>query len=367
VDGAGRGEGAVPSQPEEELMERIDRTAGPRGRGRFATVAAAAALLVGACTSGAPTPAPTAAPTTAPTTAPTASPSEASTFPMTVDAGYGAITLDAMPTSVFAWGYQPVDELAVLGYEPAGFVTRVEEVPGYLDTTWPNAVALGEPPSLEQVVALEPDLIISDNSNDNTAIEDVGAPILKIRANDYMQAFDELILIGGILGLEDVAQQYTDEFKAELADTQSKIAAEPEVSVMIVYPGVEPGILGMWLDSSFIGTLIADLGTNYALKLDELGDTDLEGDNANRATSFGLVQLGLEKIVQVNPDVLFVLGDEAFVTSLGENPAWATLGAVANDRVFVFDRDLWSRDRGPAAARLIIEQAREALYPDVFP
>lgn len=286
---------------------------------------------------------------------------------MTVDAGYGAITLDAMPTSVFAWGYQPVDELAVLGYEPAGFVTRVEQVPAYLNTSWPDALALGEPPSLEQVVALAPDLIISDNSNDNAALDGVGAPILKIRANEYLQAFDELILIGRILGLEEVAQQYTDEFKAELADTQAKIAAEPSVSVMIVYPGVEPGVLGMWLDSSFIGTLIADLGTEYALKLDELAGTDLEGDNANRATSFGLVQLGLEKVVQIDPDVVFVLGTDDFVASLAENPAWATLSAVAADRVFVFDRDLWSRDRGPAAARLIIEQARAALYPDVFP
>lgn len=344
-------------------MERTDRTVGPPGRPRFAAVAVATALAIGAC-SGSPTPSPTQPPTQPP---PTTMPTEASAFPMTVDTGYGAITLDAMPTNVFAWGYQPVDELAVLGYQPAGFATRSEAVPPYLNTTWPGAVALGEPPSLENVVAVGPDLIISDNSNDNTALEGIGAPILKIRANEYLQAFDELILIGQILGLEDVAQQFTDDFKAELADTQAKIAAEAAVSVMIVYPGVEPGVLGMWLDSSFIGTLVADLGTNYALKLADLGDTDLEGDNANRATSFGLVQLGLEKVVQVDPDVLFVLADDTFVASLAENPAWATLSAVGNDRVFVFDRDLWSRDRGPAAANLIIEQARHALYPTVFP
>ncbi len=345
-------------------MERTDRTIGPPGRRRLAVVAVAAALAIGACTDGSPTQSPT--PTATPVT-PTAMPTEASAFPMTVDAGYGAITLDAMPTSVFAWGYQPVDELSVLGYEPAGYATRVEAVPPFLNTTWPNAVALGEPPSLEQVVAMGPDLIISDNSNDNAALEDVGAPILKIRANEYLQAFDELILIGQILGLEDVAQQFSDNFKAKLADIQAKIAAEPSVTVMIVYPGVEPGVLGMWLDSSFIGTLVADLGTDYALKLADLGDTDLEGDNANRATSFGLVQLGLEKVVQVNPDVLFVLGTDDFVASLAENPAWATLNAVTNDRVSVFDRDLWSRDRGPAAAQIIIEQASHALYPTVFP
>ncbi len=135
----------------------------------------------------------------------------------------------------------------------------------------------------------------------------------------------------------------------------------------MVYPGVEPGILGMWLDNSFIGTSVSALGMDYALKQSDLTPTDLEGTNGDRASSLGLVQLGLEKLVSVNPDTLFVLGTQDFIDSLAANPAWASINAVKNDRVYLFDRDLWSRDRGPLAAKLVLEQARHALYPEIFP
>ena len=344
-----------------------------RQRGRAArgfAFAAAAAMLVAACSSSSPTPTPapaTTAPSMAPeSAAPTTAP--APTFPMTVDAGSGSVTINAAPQRIYAWGFQPMDELAALGVEPVGFSSRNGgPVPPYLGVTWSNAQALGEPPSLEEVVALNPDLIISDNSNDNTALETVGAPILKIRANSVKDAFDQLLLIGQITGKSDVAQAYTDAYNAELADTQTKIGAQPSVSTAIVYPGVEPGILGMWLDNSFIGTSVSALGMDYALKQSDLTPTDLEGTNGDRASSLGLVQLGLEKLVSVNPDTLFVLGTQDFIDSLAANPAWASINAVKNDRVYLFDRDLWSRDRGPLAAKLVLEQARHALYPEIFP
>jgi len=340
-------------------------------RGRAArgfAFAAAAAMLVAACSSSSPTPTPvppTAAPTTAPeSAAPTTAP--APTFPMTVDAGSGSVTIEAAPQRIYAWGFQPVDELAVLGVEPVGYSSRGGLAP-YLGVSWANAKELGEPPSLEEVVALNPDLIISDNSNDNTALEGLGVPILKIRANSVKEAFDQLGVIGEITGKSDVAKTFTDAYETELADTQAKIGAQPSISTAIVYPGVEPGILGMWLDNSFIGTLIVSLGPDYALKQSELSATDLEGTNGDRASSLGLVQLGLEKLVAVNPDTLFVLGTQDFIDSLGANPAWASINAVKNGRVYLFDRNLWSRDRGPMAAKLVIEQARHALYPDIFP
>jgi iron complex transport system substrate-binding protein len=336
---------------------------------RFIAIAAMAAVLVSACSSSAsPSPSPTAAPTSTPamTEAPTATAAPTPTFPMTVDAGSGAITLDAAPQRIYAWGFQPTDELATLGVVPVGFTAR-GGMPPYLGVSWPDAAALGEPPSLEEVVALNPDLIISDSSNDNTSIESVGVPILQIRANSIKDAFDQLAIIGQITGTADKAAAFTDEYNTLLSDTQAKIGAQPPVSTMIVYPGVEPGILGMWLDNSFIGTLVSSLGTNYALKQADLSGTDLEGTNADRASSLGLVQLGLEKLIQVNPDTLFVLGTQDFVDSLAGNPAWASLNAVKNKRVYLFDRNLWSRDRGPTAALLVVKQARNALYPDIFP
>jgi iron complex transport system substrate-binding protein len=334
---------------------------GRQGFPRWLAVTIAAALLA-ACSS--------------PGTSPSASSSQAAATDSaaatpvgerTFDAGSGSVTITGIPERPYAWGFELIDILSVLGVEPAGYTSRGGGVvPDYLGVTWPNAQQLGEPPALEQVVALDPDIILSDASNDNAVVEDI-APLLPVRANSYQDALDQLALIGEIFGKEQEAQDFIDMFNQELEDTQAQIADQPELSSMVVYPGAEPGVLGMWLDSSFTGSLIDALGTDYALKLDELSGTDLEGDNEGRANDLGLVQLGLEKVVQLDPDVIFVLGDEQFLTDLGQNAAWSSLTAVTGERVYLFDRDKWSRARGPVAALAMIKEARNALYPDIFP
>lgn len=337
------------------------------GRPRFPRwlgITAAVALLVTACSSPSASPS---ASTAASASQAEESAAETPVGERTFDAGSGAITITGIPERPYAWGFELMDILSVLGVEPAGYTSRGGGVvPDYLGVTWPNAQQLGEPPALEQVVALDPDIILSDASNDNTAVEDI-APVLKVRANSYQDALDQLSLIGEIFGKEAEAQAFIDDFNAELEDTQAQIADQPELSSMVVYPGAEPGVLGMWLDSSFTGSLIAALGTDYALKIDELTGTDLEGDNESRANDLGLVQLGLEKVVQLDPDVIFVLGDEQFLTDLGQNAAWTSLTAVTSERVYLFDRDKWSRARGPVAALAMVREARNALYPDIFP
>ena len=285
------------------------------------------------------------------------------------DTGYGEpVEITGVPQRTYVWGVQGMESLAVVGVEPVAYSNRFEAVPPWFEVTWNEAQALGQPPAVENLVALQPDLLISDEGNDIVAISDL-APLLTLRANSFQDTIDQLRIIGDIYGNRAAADAFIAEFEANLAETQAQIdtGGEPP-RIMIVYPGVEPGVLGMWLDSSFIGSLLEALGTDVALKLEELTGDDLAGDNENRATSFGLVQLGLEKIIDVDPDALFVLGSPAedFINELAGTAAWGTLRAVQEGAVYGFDRDLWSRSRGPLAMGLIIEEARYALYPDVF-
>jgi iron complex transport system substrate-binding protein len=286
------------------------------------------------------------------------------------DTGYGEpVEILEVPQATYVWGIQGMENLAVIGVEPVAFSNRFEAVTPWMGVTWPDAVALGQPPAVENLVVLQPDLLISDEGNDVVAITDL-APLLTLRANSYQDTIDQLLLMGQVYGKEAEAEAFVADFDAKLAETQAQIAGETDAPrVMVVYPGVEPGVLGMWLDSSFIGSLLEALGADVALKLDELTDADTAGDNADRATSFGLVQLGLEKVIELDPDAIFVLGSppEDLIAELEGNAAWNTISAVQNDAVYGFDRDLWSRSRGPLAMSLILEQARYQLYPDVFP
>ena len=326
-----------------------------------ATTTTAAATMTTAAAATTTTAAPAATTTTA-APATTTTTLRAGTY----DAGYGPVRIEGTPERVYAWGLQEAETLAVLGFEPVGYTTRGDSpMPFWFDVSWPNTTPLAQPPSLEQVVALQPDLILSDESNDVAAMRDI-APVLRMRANSYGQAMSQLLMVGEMLGRADAANEFVDAFYAELAETTDAIAGREPVTLMVVYPGAEPGVLGMWLDTSFTGSLMTALGTNYVLNGTTLGQGDLGGRNAEFSTRFGLVQLGLEKALELDPDVLFVLGTDAFVEELSANPAWAALSAVANDNVSVFDRDLWSRSRGPLAALLMLREARAALYPDLF-
>ncbi|WP_223813709.1 hypothetical protein [Geobacillus zalihae] len=43
------------------------------------------------------------------------------------------------------------------------------------------------------------------------------------------------------------------------------------------------------------------------------------------------------------------------------NPIWSQLKAVKEKRVVEVNRDLWSRSRGPLAAKLIVKEAASIL------
>ena len=341
------------------------------GRSVFSLVLVLA-LVVAACGGTGAEDSTTTSPASEETTTTTAAPDTTTTteaMSRIFDTGYGEpVEIPEIPQATYVWGVQGMESLAVIGVEPVAYSNRFEAVPPWFGIDWPNAVALGQPPAVENLVALQPDLLISDEGNDIVTIEEL-APILTLRANSYQDTIDQLRIIGQVYGNEEAAEAFIADFEAKLAETQAQIDTGGEAPrIMIVYPGVEPGVLGMWLDSSFIGSLLEALGADMALKLDELAGDDLAGDNANRATSFGLVQLGLEKIIDVDPDALFVLGSppEDLIAELEGIAAWDTITAVQNGEVYGFDRDLWSRSRGPIAMGLILEEARYALYPDVF-
>lgn len=338
--------------------------------GRWAAVFIGSGLFLASCGGSPASPAPAgtqpAGTSTPDATTGTEAPTATAIGERTFDAGFDEVTIEGIPERPYAWGFQEVDSLAVLGVEPVGLTTRGDAIPEYLEVDWPDAQILGEPPSLEQVVALRPDVVIADESNEVDPLRDI-APVLRMRANSYQEAMDQLLILGEMFAKEDEAQDFVDEFESTLEETQEAAANEEAVSAMVIYPGAEPGVLGMWLDTSFTGSLVEALGVDYALKASDLSGSDTEGDNAEFAERFGLVQLGLEKVIQLDPELLFVLGTDDFVAELEQNPAWASLSAVQADNVHVFDRDIWSRARGPKAALVMVQQGRNALFPELFP
>jgi ferric citrate transport system substrate-binding protein len=55
--------------------------------------------------------------------------------------------------------------------------------------------------------------------------------------------------------------------------------------------------------------------------------------------------------------IFFTGADETpIIREWSKNPLWAKLDAVAQNRVYEFDRDLWTRSRGIMALKMMIDE-----------
>ena len=67
--------------------------------------------------------------------------------------------------------------------------------------------------------------------------------------------------------------------------------------------------------------------------------------------------------------VLFTAPDETPITETWKkNPLWQKIPAVARGRVYQFNRDNWTRGRGPLALKLMVKEAIDSrLLQDAAP
>ena len=106
-----------------------------------------------------------------------------------------------------------------------------------------------------------------------------------------------------------------------------------------------PASLTVHTDQSFVGSFLEALG-----RKDQLGVKDGQ-------TQY---ELSLEGLVALNPAalVLFAAPDETPVTDAWKtSPLWRKLSVVQRGRVYEFNRDDWTRGRGPLALKLMVAQA----------
>jgi len=80
------------------------------------------------------------------------------------------------------------------------------------------------------------------------------------------------------------------------------------------------------------------------------------------------VDVGLEEIIKANPDVITIGGGNAAraVTEIKQNPAWQTISAVKNGRVFVNPIGTFMWDRYSAEEALQVLWAAQIFHPALF-
>ncbi|MGD6934161.1 MAG: ABC transporter substrate-binding protein [Candidatus Bathyarchaeia archaeon] len=199
-------------------------------------------------------------------------------------------------------------------------------------------------PSIEPIVALNPDLILaSGGASDEAAskLRNLGYTVLLIDAQDINSVLNDIFIVGRATNQTEQATSLVTELRTRI-DTVSTLAATAS-STPKVYDEIWNDPLMAAGPRTFISDLISLAG----------------GENIfdDAATEWPIVSS--ESVITKNPDIILSLS-----TDITTRPGWSSINAVANNKIYAIDDDIFSRP-GP---RLVdaLEQLAQIIHPELF-
>jgi iron complex transport system substrate-binding protein len=315
------------------------------------------ALILAGCSSAQPTsqftyPPVTAGPpgTAAPETA-APSPTPAPSFPVTLTDDEGTeVTIAAEPQRIVSLTPATTEILFAIG---AGdrVVGKVEDVAKFPpDAADIPIVARFDGVDVEQVVALEPDLVISAGAGltQGDAVEQLRraeVPVLVIYPTTIDSGLAGIRLIGQATGLGETAESLAIDMEQRI-DELERLAATATQKPRVFYEiDVTGGIFTPPADSIY--------GEMFRLA----GAEPISGDAS--------YSISLEELVAADPEVI-LLGDAAYGATpeaVADRPGWGGMTAVQDGRIYPIDDILVTRP-GP---RLVegLEALIRAIHPEL--
>jgi iron complex transport system substrate-binding protein len=317
---------------------------------KMVLAAAAAALMLGACGT---------------TEEPTAAAPEATGGPVSVtDSRDKTIDLKTPAKRVVALEWGEAEMLVSLGVMPVG----VADIKGY--GTWVTAAKLDpsvkdvgtrSEPSVDSVVALQPDLVVMEAERGSTLVTQLEkyVPVLVTKGSDAADNLGrmrkDLTMIATAVGKTGEAEKLLADFDAAVADGKKKIANAGA-------SGQQFAIADGWKEGSTVsirmfgqGALVSQLGIQLGLKnawngkVDEvwgLGQTDVEG-----------------LTVLKGQDVRFFYnasdGTDVFADGLAGNAIWKSLPFVQQNKLHKMPNGIWTFG-GPLSGQQYIDQLVKA-------
>jgi iron complex transport system substrate-binding protein len=205
---------------------------------------------------------------------------------------------------------------------------------------------------MEQVVALEPDLVLAAGNyftppDDIAQMRELGYPVVVLYAPDVPTVMSDIELIGASIGEAEAAAAMTAELTAQMEAIAEAAAAAGSTPRTFYELGAEPEIYAP-APESFLADMIVRAG----------GDPITTGDPAAWS-------IPLEELVVADPEVI-VLGDANYGTcpdTIAARAGWEGMTAVVNGDVRPVN-DVPITRPGPRLAEGLASLAR-AIHPEL--
>ncbi|MBA7613034.1 Vitamin B12-binding protein [subsurface metagenome] len=264
-----------------------------------------------------------------------------------------AVAIDQAPQRIVSFGPSITEILFALGLEE-----KVVGVSNYCD--YPEAAKLkpkiGDAfnPSLERIVELEPDLVLTVKQEQlNRELDALGIKFMVLDPEDIDGILGDIELVGEITGTEKKAEELIEDMQDSISQVIALVEDAPEVRVFFIVDATDLTLPWTAGTGSFIDALITMAG----------------GENIAAKAQGAWVQFSLEQIVSSDPEIIIIqtmIGGIPTISKeeLDEHPVWGEMTAVKQGKICFIDGDLVSRP-GPRIVRGLEEMAK-IIHPELF-
>lgn len=256
---------------------------------------------------------------------------------VTIEDARGSSEVPKNPENVAVLDFGHLDTLIALGKQDAVTGTATENMPAYLADTadqFENVGTLKEP-NVEALANLAPELIVISNRLEDFAeqLEEI-APVvvLSVDYTDYWGSVQKNITtLGTIFDEEAAAEEAIASLNDEIEAVQATTA------------GISEKALTLLLNDGSMSAF--STGSRFGFIYDILGFTPV--DVAIEDSTHGQ-SLGYEGLLEINPQILFVVDRTAAIgtaseenAALLENDFVYQTDAYENDKIINLSSDLW--------------------------
>jgi len=211
-------------------------------------------------------------------------------------------------------------------------------------------------PSLEKIIALQPDLVIVSNDKQQTLIQgldNAGVPVMAFSPESIDETMATIKLIGQATGNNAAAATLNDDLQKRIDAVAARVKTIPETQRLRVY-------YELWYEplmSAGPNTLAGDL-------IEKAGGKSITADAKEDYPEFSE-----EVILSRDPQVMLHTyshgnQDVPDAARIARRPGWSELSFVKTSRIYSLDADLIDRS-GPRAIDAL-ELIAQKLYPDLF-